>query len=327
MYVSEPEKEPPAASLNRKTDYFICTLSRQERILSLYLFNDQNIPYKSILKSMRSQAAVQDFSPLCLLKLAVLFIPCNSSIQSDVCPLCRHRHHARMTSDLFIFQHSDSSFSHYDSDHRVPHGNDLDNIDYSTLSLGEQTPLLSPDVPETPSVAVCQCCLNPTQNATSHLRRVFGCCCQPIDRLIVTPQSLMPTSFSQDTILRRHLPPASLVICADCANAILCGSQTLAQSGHLIDVESEEVAGMYRNVRGRADLGRNSNVSLSVLLAHVGHSVGDYETDKDFKIILLPWDKAPGKKPSALRIYLQLSDMVTVWYDVLVKDVSVWRVC
>ena len=66
-----------------------------------------------------------------------------------------------MTSDLFIFQHSDSSFSHYGSDHRVPHGNDLDNIDYSTLSLGEQTPLLSPDVPETPSVAVCQCCLNP----------------------------------------------------------------------------------------------------------------------------------------------------------------------
>ena len=66
---------------------------------------------------------------------------------------------------------------------------------------------------------------------------------------------------------------------------------------------------------------RNGNVSLSVLLAHIGHKVDDISLDSDFKLKIQPWFEKDGKRPDAFRIYLQLTDMVMVWYDVLVKGI------
>ena len=70
--------------------------------------------------------------------------------------------------------------------------------------------------------------------------------------------------------------------------------------------------------------GGHAGVSLSVLLAHIGHNVGEMETDKDVEIYIVPWgdhcDGVKRKRVNALRVYLKLKEMVLVWYDVVIPD-------
>lgn len=68
---------------------------------------------------------------------------------------------------------------------------------------------------------------------------------------------------------------------------------------------------------------RTGGMSLSALLAHVGHGVDDRVIDQDFQLRIEPWGNPEEKKPDAFRIYLQLTDLVVVWYDVLVKDITI----
>lgn len=68
-------------------------------------------------------------------------------------------------------------------------------------------------------------------------------------------------------------------------------------------------------------------MSLSAMLAHVGHAVNDFSLDQDFQLRIEPWGNSPEKRPEAFRVFLQLTDLVLVWYDVLVKDIYVWIVC
>ena len=63
------------------------------------------------------------------------------------------------------------------------------------------------------------------------------------------------------------------------------------------------------------------------MLAHVGHAVNDFSLDQDFQLRIEPWGNSPEKRPEAFRVFLQLTDLVLVWYDVLVKDIYVWIVC
>ena len=149
------------------------------------------------------------------------------------------------------------------------------------------------------------------------------CCCNSIDNLVITPQSLMPTSFSQDCSIECHLPP-SLSICNYCLSSILCGNQSLSQSE--LTVSPSERKGWNltssQETTQRSLSTRTGGISLSVLLAHIGHNVEDNSLDQDFKLTIYPWKIKEGKRPEAFRIYLQLTDMVMVWYDVLVKGIG-----
>ena len=504
--------------LNRNRDYFICTLSRQKRLISVFLFNDREVPLKSIFKCIKAgkKTSEKDFSSLCLIKLAVLFIPCNSSIQKNACSLCRKQSqattHKRITSDYLVFQYNLDEFSSSSTKATttttstttaaaaasttssstaattaggmtsiIPffhflHGDErttatLDDIDYSEVGFGgnqvlaglvdrqtvmnastsghapsvkrapllwsrrnkemndhdtqsatrlphtnsnpldenltkEQEPLLQHSV--YPPNTLCQCCNNPIENVKSKIRRVFHwiprChfCCFPrrntYEFTVIQPQSLMPTSYTQDMLLKRHLPPSTLPVCSDCINAILSGRQSLLQNGnngfdrglpngddiefisttssipfvtsHTITstqrpagisttatststrVSSSSIAttgnpitttslSSYANhhlnsmsVPGHHDgifinehdleTGRGTGVSLSVLLAHIGHNVGEMDTDKDVEMYIIPWgdhcDGVKRKRVNALRVYLKLKEMVLVWYDVVIPD-------
>lgn len=59
----------------------------------------------------------------------------------------------------------------------------------------------------------------------------------------------------------------------------------------------------------------------------MGHAVNDFSLDQDFQLRIEPWGNSPEKRPEAFRVFLQLTDLVLVWYDVLVKDIYVWIVC
>lgn len=462
VYTSE-KQTTRNSELNRNRDYFICTLSRQERLIVLHLFNDREIPLKTLFKSLRGgKKRERDYSSIALTKLAILFIPCNSAIQKNACSLCRHQSHSthtRITSDLFIFQSNLDEMNaslptalSFFSFHRSEHSATIDDIDYSTTGFGgnsnlagilegginsneftpstamnaitpstsspmggvglgdhprdpqyeygqgmkdwwseQQTPsqsqrsltgmkkgndfggdreplLLSSELPS--SKPLCQCCNAPLVNVKSTLRRAFRwiphwshylccccccCCCDPhsnpADYVIIQPQSLMPTSYSQDMLLKRHLPPTSLPVCASCVTEILSGRQTLLQNMNsglsmTMSLPGEEsnwishLAGgsmvggnVGGNVGGFGGFGRDrrtdlhrttTGVSLSVLLAHIGHNVGDPETDKDVKLYILPWGEqhygVKRKRVNALRVYLKLRDIVLVWYDVVIPD-------
>ena len=107
-------------------------------------------------------------------------------------------------------------------------------------------------------------------------------------------------------------------------NSILCGNQSLSQSE--LTVSSSERKGWNltssQETIQRSLSTRTCGVSLSVLLAHIGHNVEDNSLDQDFKLTIYPWKIKEGKRPEAFRIYLQLTDMVMVWYDVLVKGIG-----
>lgn len=331
------------STINRNQDYFILFLSRSERTMFFYLFNDRHIPYKSLLRQLRSKHfTFRDYSSVSLVKIAILFIPCNSSIQPETCSMCRRMRHRGHMSDFFIFQGRNNPSmevsnlpSHIDnSELSIIPGNNLDDIDFASLPLGtllyekprkksieEEQPLLH-QLDEK-----CWVCRNPIEQ-TRPRRHSTQCCCMRIEHLVITPQSLMPTSFSQDYMMAQHLPPSQLYICEECETLILCGNQSLSSS-KLNGLASEPDPWNLNlgTSQNRLSSFRTGNVSLSAMLAHVGHAVNDFSLDQDFQLRIEPWGNSPEKRPEAFRVFLQLTDLVIVWYDVLVKDIYVWIVC
>ena len=71
--------------LNRNCYYFIFSFSLPKRLIIVFLFNDREIPLKSIFKCLQAgkKKAEQDFHSLSLTRLTVLFVPCNSAIQKN----------------------------------------------------------------------------------------------------------------------------------------------------------------------------------------------------------------------------------------------------
>lgn len=321
MLVYTDADHAPPTRMNRNRDYFVLSFSRQERVMSFYLFNDRNIPFKSILRQIKNDRfSFRDYSATALVKVALLFVPCNSTIQADACSLCRKQRYNHSMSDFFIFKKEGGGCS-------APFlpENSIEDLDFSSLSLHapmegeaeEAQPLLD-------AQRACNVCGSPVVSNTARRRL---CCCSTIDHFVITPQSLMPQSFSQDCSVNLHLPPATWAVCDACQRAILCGNQSLSPS-ELNSVSSDWNTWGYKQSYSlvnhvKSDAGRNHGVSLSILLAHVGHGVDDISLNSDFKIMIRPWGGVEGKHPEAFRIYLQLTDMVIVWYDVLVKGISV----
>ena len=366
MVVYTDVDRAPPNRMNRKQNYFLLSFCRQERVLSFFLFNDRTIPYKSILRQIKNgRFAYRDYSASALTKVALLFVPCNSSIQSDACSLCRKQRYNHSMSDLFIFRKKDRL------ERAAPFlpDNSIEDLDFSSISLqphavnasgmsggvsalssglsggvsalssglsGDISTGLATGMANTPTAASTN---KETQLLLAAQRTCIVCgttllrkarrhrCCSPMDHFIITPQSLMPQSFSQDCSMNLHLPPASWAICDDCQHAILCGNQSLSPS-ELNTLGMDSAAwgykqGNYAMIKGKGEGSGSHGVSLSILLAHVGHGVDNFSLNSDFKIMIRPWGGAEGKSPEAFRIYLQLTDMVIVWYDVLVKGISV----
>ena len=129
-------------------------------------------------------------------------------------------------------------------------------------------------------------------------------------------------------MVAQHVPPKQLYICEGCKTLILCGNQSLSSSK--LNGLASEVDPWNLNTgasQNRLSSFRTGNISLSALLAHVGHAVNDFSLDQDFQLRIEPWGSSPDKRPEAFRVFLQLTDLVLVWYDVLVKDIFVWIVC
>lgn len=332
VFTTESMASP--SSMNRHQNYYILSLSRTEKILSFYLFNDGHIPYKSILRQLRyNRFTYKDYSSISLMKVAMLFIPCNSTIQSESCSLCRRHRHKGQMSEFFIFQGRNTNETETISrlngvEQSVIPTNNMDDIDFSSLPLGtilygkhtkkvlhEQHPLIQTE----PKCCVCRNSIEPR----SSKRSFYWCCCLGMEHLVITPQSLMPTSFSQDCTVTRHLPPNELNLCENCKTLILCGNQLLSPS-ELNNYPSDSSSWGYMGLsQNRLNSFRTGGMSLSALLAHVGHGVDDRVIDQDFQLRIEPWGNPEEKKPDAFRIYLQLTDLVVVWYDVLVKDITI----
>ena len=336
------ESQQPVSKINRKQDYFILSFSRQDRLMSFYLFNDSQIPLRSIIRQVKnSRFSFKDYSGVSLTKIALLFIPCNSTIQPESCTLCRrHKQHTHNMSDFFIFQDKSTVNNTIDFSHTLMKppktttittttampNYSVDDFDVSSLQLSVMlygNKEVKNDIEKTQLLMNSENCMVCNESIV-RTKRSFGfCCCNSIDNLVITPQSLMPTSFSQDCSIECHLPP-SLSICNSCLNSILCGNQSLSQSE--LTVSSSERKGWNltssQETIQRSLSTRTCGVSLSVLLAHIGHNVEDNSLDQDFKLTIYPWKIKEGKRPEAFRIYLQLTDMVMVWYDVLVKGIG-----
>lgn len=324
-----------SSALNLKQEYFILSFSRQDRLMSFYLFSDTNIPMKSIVRQFKNNRfTFKDYSGVSLIKIALLFIPCNSTIQPESCSLCRrHKKHTYNSSDFFIFHEKTIPGIQSDVTHaRALPNYSMDDLDLTSLQLGailygKDEPVEYESQPLMPDIQKCWVCEN--QVGKPHFSKKY-CCCKSMELQMVTPQSLMPTSFSQDCYLQGHLPPTSLTICKPCLNAILCGNQSLSQS-ELISAPTDREFWSARStfiahdMSNRYSQTRTGGVSLSVLLAHIGHNVEDLSLDKDFQLIIQPWNGKEGKRPDAFRIYLQLTDMVMVWYDVLVKGIRLYE--
>ena len=318
------------SALNLNQEYFILSFSRQDRLMSFFFFSDTNIPMKSIVRQFKKDRFVfRDYSSCSLVKIALLFIPCNSTIQPESCSLCRrHQKHAHNPSDFFIFQEKSlpgiRSDSHVIS--RSMPNYSIDDIDLSsfqigTLLYGLDEPVSQETQPFISDIQKCWVCDNQV-GKTHFAKRTYCTCCTSMEYQTVTPQSLMPTSFSQDCSIQCHLPPPSLTICKTCLNAILCGNQSLSQSeltAASTDREFWTARSSFLQLETKHP--RTGGVSLSVLLAHIGHNVDDLSLDTDFQLTIQPWNAKEGKRPDAFRIYLQLTDMVMVWYDVLVKGI------
>lgn len=339
------ESQNYVSKINRKQDYFILSFSRQDRLMSFYLFNDHSIPLKSIVRQVKgNRFSFKDYSSVALVKIALLFIPCNSTIQPDSCSLCRkHQSHTHNMSDFFVFQdksvlgmnrgNKEMGFSDSISSLNLQYPGSVsncsvDDLDLFSSQLGVMlyrrptSPANQESVPLVTSSQNCWVCNNPVTKTKISKRM---CCCQSIEHLVVTPQSLMPTSFSQDCSIQCHLPPSSLTICNNCLNAIICGHQTLSPSELTMspgDRESWTMRSYTPFERSqRSQSTRSGGIPLSVLLAHIGHNVDDLSLDEDFSLTIHSWNEKDGKRPDAFRIYLQLTDMVMIWYDVLVKDI------